>query len=171
MRKKNLVRATAVPSDSEISKQLADAHLFDAFEVRIDDGQRSALAIYIDMMARTPEWINCLMATRNRLAALFGLKNLGSLDNVAPDKPPESYRAGDHVGIFSIQFLSEREVILVESDKHLDAKVSLCKSGDQAAVIMTTAISIHNLLGHGYMLFVWPLHKLMLPSLLGRAGS
>ncbi len=167
-----MVRTTEVPVGSEISKHLGGAHLFDAFETSIEDaGKRSALEIYIDVAARTPEWINCLMATRNRLVALFGLKNLGNLNNVDVAKTPDSYRIGDHVGIFSIQFLSDREVILVEADKHLAAKVSLCKvdDGQETKIVMTTAIYIHNLLGHGYMLLVWPLHKLILPALLARS--
>lgn len=165
-----MVRTTEVPGDSEIGKHLADADLFDAYEVPTDRSERSALEIYIDIMAQTPEWVNCLMAARNRAVALFGLKNLGHLDNVDTARKPESYRVGDRLGIFSILFLSEREIILVESDKHLDAKVSLCKTtvGGHDAVVMTTAIHLHNLLGRAYILLVWPVHKLIVPSLLAR---
>ena len=167
-----MVRSTEVPMDSEISKHLAGAHLFDAFEVSTDGGNRSALEIYIEVMAQTPDWVNGLMAVRNRAVALFGLKNLGHLDNVDTKVKPESYRVGDRVGIFSILFLSPREVILVESDKHLDAKVSLCKTidGHADSAVMTTVIHVHNLLGRAYILFVWPLHKLIVPSLLARSA-
>ncbi len=167
-----MVRTTGVPRDSEISKHLAGAHLFDAFAVPVEASGRSALEIYIDVMVKTPGWINGLMAARNRVVALFGLKNLGHLDDVDTGAGPESYRVGDRVGIFSILFLSEREVILVESDKHLDAKVSLCKTseGDATSAVMTTVIHVHNLLGRAYILFVWPVHKLMVPSLLARAA-
>lgn len=165
-----MVRTTEVPKDSEISKHLTDADLYDAYEVPTDQSDWSALEIYIDIMARTPEWVSRLMAARNRVVALFGLKNLGQLDNVDTRKLPESYRVGDRIGIFSIQFLSEREIILVESDKHLDAKVSLCKTtvAGHDAVVMTTAIHLHNLLGRAYILLVWPVHKLIVPSLLAR---
>ncbi|MFA6310698.1 MAG: DUF2867 domain-containing protein [Sterolibacterium sp.] len=165
-----MIRTTEVPGDSEIRKHLAGAHLFDAYEVPTDGSNRSALEIYIDIMAQTPEWINSLMAARNRVVALFGLKNLGHLDNVDSRKKPESYRVGDRIGIFSILFLSEREIILVESDKHLDAKVSLCKmaTGQGNTAVMTTVIHLHNLLGRAYILLVWPVHKLIVPSLLAR---
>lgn len=170
MRAKNMIRTTEVPGESEISKHLTGAHLFDAYEVPTDGSDRSAIEIYTDIMMQTPEWVNRLMAARNRVVALFGLKNLGHLDNVDTRKKPESYRVGDRLGIFSILFLSEREIILVESDKHLDAKVSLRKTavdGHDAAV-MTTIIHLHNLLGCAYILPVWPVHKLIVPSLLGR---
>lgn len=168
----DLVRASAIPRDSEISKHLAGAHLFDAFAVSTDGSKRSALEIYIDVVARTPDWINRLMTIRNRIVALFGLKNIGHMGNVDYHKKPASYRVGDRVGIFSILFLSEREIILVESDKHLDAKVSLCKTaeGNGNSAVMTTVIRVHNLLGRAYMLFVWPVHKLMAPALLARSA-
>ena len=168
-----MVRSTEVPRNSEISKHLAGAHLFDAFEVPTDGSARSALEIYIDVMAKTPAWIDGLMAARNKAVALFGLKNLGHLGNVDTHMRPESYRVGDRVGIFSIMFLSEREVILVESDKHLDAKVSLCKTVEAYgnSAVMTTVIHVHNLLGRAYILFVWPVHKLIVPSLLARSAQ
>lgn len=166
-----MVRITTVPPDSEISKHLADAHLYDAFAVPTQDNQRTALAIYIDIMAQTPAWVNRLMAARNRIVALLGLKNLGHLDNVDSQKKAETYRVGDRVGIFHIQFLSDREVILVENDTHLDAKVSLCKitEGQRSSAVMTTTIHVHNLLGKLYILFVWPVHKLIVPALLARS--
>lgn len=166
------IRSSDVPGDSEISKHLAGAHLSDAFAVSTNGGERSALALYIDIAAQTPGWINCLMAVRNRAVALFGLKRLGHLGDVDANRKPGAYRVGDRVGIFSILFLSEREVILLESDKHLEAKVSLCKTMDargNSVAVMSTVIRIHNLLGHAYMLLVWPVHKLMVPSQLARS--
>jgi len=164
------VRTSAVPRDSEIRKYLAGADLYDAFELCTGERNRSALELYIDIIGQTPGWINCLMAARNKAVALFGIKDLGQLDNVDSSKEPQAYRVGDRIGIFLILFLSEREVILVESDRHLDAKVSLCKTdaGDGGCVVMSTVINIHNILGRAYILLVWPVHKFMVPSLLGR---
>jgi hypothetical protein len=167
-----MVNAIDIPRDSEISRHLAGAFLSDAFEVPVDGRHRSALEIYLDAAAKTPSWIGCLMTLRNRAVALVGLKDLGHMNNIDAGRMPESYRVGDRVGIFTILFLSEREVIFVESDKHLDAKVSLCRrDGDRGtAAVMTTVIHVHNLLGYAYMFAVWPVHKLMVPSLLARAA-
>jgi len=168
---KLMIRATTIPQDSEIRKYLAKAHLYDAFEVPADTSKRSALEIYIDILAATPAWVNRLMAARNRIVTLFGLKNLGRLNNVDGSKTPDAYQVGDHVGIFTILFLSDREVVLVESDKHLDARVSIYKtSGAQGgSVVMSTAIQVNNLMGQAYLLVVWPLHKLIVPALLARS--
>jgi len=165
-----MANATRIPADSEIGKYLAGADLFDVFEVPIAASNRPALQIYIDLMAKTPAWINRLMAVRDRAVAMFGLKHLGHLDDIDPAKGVDSYRVGDRVGIFSILFISDREVILVEADKHLEAKVSLCKTfdGQKHTVVFSTVIHLRNLLGRAYMMFVWPLHKLIVPSLLAR---
>lgn len=171
MRDTRVVCSTRVPGDSEISMHLADARFFDAFAVSLEDDRCSALQICIEIMASTPTWINFLMRARNKAVALFGLKNLGHLNNVDIHREPSAYRVGDKVGIFSILFLSEQEVILIETDKHLDAKVSLSLSeveGQGKAVVMTTVIHVHKLLGHIYILLVWPLHKLMFPAMLAR---
>lgn len=168
-----MVKATKIPPDSEVHRYLAGAHLYDAFEVPIDDDGRSALQIYIDLMAQTPTWINGMLEARDKLVAVFGLKDLGHLDNIDPSRPVDSYRPGDRIGIFSILSISDREVVLVEQDKHLDAKVSLCKAfdGRGGVVVFSTVIHVRNLLGRAYLLFVWPLHKLIVPSLLARSAA
>ena len=66
-----MVRSAAVPKHSEISKHLAGAQVFDAFAVPLNGSKRSALEIYIAVMAKTPGWINGLMAFRNKAVALF----------------------------------------------------------------------------------------------------
>lgn len=165
-----MVGVTDIPQESEISKYLAGAHLYDAFEVPVDASGRSALQVYIDLMSATPGWVNRLLEARDKLVGIVGLKNLGHLDNIDPSRPVESYRPGDHVGIFSIVSISDREVVLSEVDSHLDAKVSLCKTreGENGVIVFSTVIHIRNLLGRAYMVFVWPLHKLIVPALLGR---
>lgn len=166
-----MIGVREIPQDSEISKYLVGAHLYDAFEVPVAGSGRSALQIYIDLMSATPGWVNGLLEARDRFVGIFGLKNLGHLDNIDPSRPVESYRPGDHLGIFSILSISDREVILLETDKHLEAKVSLFKTGEgeSGAAVFSTVIHIRNLLGRAYMVFVWPLHKLIVPALLARS--
>ena len=52
------------------------------------------------------------MALRNRVAGWFGLKNLGHLNGATARRPASEYKLGDRVGIFSILYLSDEEVIL-----------------------------------------------------------
>ncbi|NRF70273.1 DUF2867 domain-containing protein [Aquincola sp. S2] len=166
----NPVNAVAVPADSDIARHLRGAHFFDAYEAALPDGRLSALEIYLSVVSRTPGWVERLMSTRNRVVGWFGLKNLGSLGAIDRAKPASAYRIGDRVGIFTIHSLSEREVVFADSDRHLDAKISVCKTGsaERPAAAVSTVVHIHNLLGHVYIFFVGPVHKLIVPAMLRR---
>lgn len=159
-----MVKMVSVPPNSQISRHLIDANFFDAFQFELEPTQRSALAIYLDVIAKTPSWISFLMALRNRAAPMFGIKNLGALHDICACKKAEDYRVGDRVGIFSIHSMTPDEVILIDTDKHLDARVSVCKSAN--LVTVSTVVHVHNLLGHLYMFFVVPFHKRIVPSVL-----
>lgn len=163
----------AVPGSSAIGKQLQGTDFFDAYEMPLEHRGRSALEIHLDVIVWTPAWVNFLMATRNRVVALFGLKNLGHLGAGARTKPTPNYRIGDRVGIFTLLSISDDEVILGDFDKHLDVKVSICKlnKGALESVAISTVVHIHNLLGRVYMFFVVPLHKLIVPAVLVRASN
>ena len=165
---KSDVLKIAVPSTSEISNQLTGCYFVDSYKVTIENSVRSALDTHHEIVSKTPDWINNLMALRNKIVAIVGLKYLGHLGKVEPSKSANEYRVGDRVGIFSILSLSAREVILGDSDKHLNAKVSVYKfdEGENKAVAISTVIHINNTLGKIYMLFVAPMHKLIAPAML-----
>jgi hypothetical protein len=160
-----------VPSSSDISSQLQGADFFDCYEMPLEHAGCSALEIYLDVIKQTPGWVNFLMATRNRVVSLFGLKNLGHLGTLQKTKPASDYRIGDRIGIFTLLSLSYNEIILGDADKHLDVKVSLCKliQGHHESVAVTTVVHIHNFLGRVYMFFVVPFHKRIVPAVLVRA--
>lgn len=69
--------------------------------------------------------------------------------------------------------ISDDEIILGDSDKHLDVKVSVCKIAQDGrqSVAVTTVVHIHNLLGRIYMLFVAHVHRLIVPASLVRAAD
>jgi len=166
-----LITAIEVPPSSRISHELHGADFFDAYEMPFAHAGRSALEIHLQVVSRTPAWINLMMATRNRVVSFFGLKNLGHLGGVNNTKLAGAYCVGDRVGIFSLHSVSDDEIILGDSDKHLDVKVSICKlvREDREFVAVTTVVHIHNLLGRVYMLFVVPFHRLIVPAVLVRA--
>lgn len=158
-----------VPRDSEIASHLAGSDFHDCYQMPIEPTSRSALELYLDVVARTPDWVNRLMALRNRVVGLFGLKNLGHLNGATARRPASEYKPGDRVGIFSILYLSGDEVILGDTDKHLKVRVSVRKLAEpHSAIAVSTVVHIHNLLGRVYMLFVAPVHKRIVPAVLGR---
>ena len=166
---KQQVSACDIPASSEIALSLSGAHFYDCYHTPIEPNAPSALEIYLAIVKKTPAWVNTLMALRNRVVSLVGLKNLGHLGEIK-DKPVNTYRVGDRVGIFSLRYLSENEIILGDSDKHLNVCVSIYKQsiGEQHSVALSTVVHIHNTLGRVYMFFVTPAHKIIAPAVLAK---
>ncbi len=163
----------AVPASSDISAQLHGADFFDCYEMPLVHAGRSALEIYLGVISNTPAWIDFLMAARNRVVRLFGLKNLGALGELKKTKAASDYRVGDRIGIFSLLSLTDNEIIMGDADKHLAVKVSVCKRVEDGkeTIATTTVVHIHNLLGRVYMFFVVPFHKRIVPAMLVRAAN
>lgn len=169
---KPTVVAISTPSNRNISGHVATSYFHDSYELRIEPTAQSALELYLGMIATTPKWVNRLMALRNHMVQFVGLKNLGHLDAVSHTKHPSKYCVGDRVGIFSIVHLSDDEVVLGDSDKHLNVLVSVCKvTSPHSSVVVSTVVHIHNALGRVYMFFVAPLHRLIVPASLDRYAS
>lgn len=80
------------------------------------------------------------------------------------DQRPDSVVPGDRLGIFRITYIDDRELICGEEDSHLDFRVSLFKKDN--AVILTTQVSVNNLLGKVYMFVITPFHKAIIRSAL-----
>ena len=86
--------------------------------------------------------------------------------------PVSPHRPGDRVGIFTVMAANDDEVLLGDSDKHLDVVLSLCKQSTSATrgttLAVTTVVHVHNLLGRRYMIPVAPLHRRIAPAVLAR---
>jgi hypothetical protein len=164
------IRSIEVPPSSEIARQLPGANFYDSYEGALQpaDAAKSATELSLQTFLKTPGWVDVLMRLRNQVVALVGLKNLGALSALDQDKKPSDYRVGDRVGIFTLQYLSENEVILGDSDKHLDVSVSVCKLSRNgvASLAVSTVVHVHNRWGKFYMLFVGPAHKVIAPTTL-----
>ncbi len=169
MRQEQVVAATP-PAGSQASRRLAGAYFHDCYRIAAPHAGASALELYLHVVRQTPGWVNRLMALRNWLVGLVGLKDLGHLDALDSGRAASAYRVGDRVGIFSLRHLSDEEVLLGDSDKHLDVVVSVCKDA-QGSVSVTTIVHVHNWLGRLYMLPVVPLHKIIVKTMLKRTAS
>ncbi|WP_298214822.1 DUF2867 domain-containing protein [Acidovorax sp.] len=175
------VREIQVPTGTAIHATLPGAQFFDAYEVADPHPARSALQTWLDVVARTPRWAQQLMATRNKLVRLVGLKDLGQLHDMHPNTSgaslheAKSYRVGDRVGIFLIRHLSDTEVVMGQDDKHLDVQVSLTKhaplGGRPATLAVSSVVHIHNALGHAYMGVVAPFHRRIVRAMLQRLAD
>lgn len=158
------IEKTVVPAMSEVATYLYDAYYADAYYFLTKPKNKTALHVWLDHASKTPAWVNLLMTLRNKVVRAFSIKDIGQIDDLDPTKSEAEYKVGDKVGIFTLLYLTEHEVILGDSDKHLDVKVSIYKEEINAdAVSISTVVHVHNRLGKLYMLFVQPMHRLIVP--------
>ena len=155
-----------VPAASRLHRATTGAHFHDSYRMAVGADPRSVLQLYLDTVVRTPAWVDRLMALRNAVVSRIGLKDLGALGTLDRAKPASAYRPGDRVGIFELLHVSDDEVILGDSDRHLDVQVSLWR-GD-GGLSMSTVVHVHRPLGHVYMLFVAPVHRRIVPAVMRR---
>ena len=159
-----------VPRNSMIHHELHGASFYDCHRISIGISDVPALALYLKTVGQTPAWVDRLMRLRNTVVQWVGLKNLGTLSRIDTNRPLDSYVVGDRIGIFTLLAVSDQEVILGDSDKHLDVKVSVLKQseGDKRHMAMSTVVHVHNTLGRIYMFFVGPAHKIIAPAVVAR---
>ena len=157
-----------VPVDCQLAPLLHNADFHGAYRLPDPLPQASALESWLALSARTPAWMNGLMALRNRAVRLVGLKHLGDSLQARSAKPAAAYRVGDRVGIFTLEALSEQEVVLGDDDKHLHVRLSLRKQRIEGRALLTlsTVVHNHNRLGRVYMAVVGPVHSLIVPLML-----
>ncbi|MCV2370629.1 DUF2867 domain-containing protein [Roseateles oligotrophus] len=164
------VLKTTFPAGSRILLAKAGADFSDSYRFASAEPEASALEQFLTLSARTPAWMNFLMSLRNQVVGWVGLKDLGGMAVSDSRKPASSYRPGDRVGIFTLQYADDREVILEDRDKHLHVQVSLFRLGE-AELQMSTVVHIHNRLGRLYMSVVGPVHGLIVPMMLRQRGN
>ena len=165
------IRPIPVPTGTEIHRHLPGAYFHDCYAQPAAEPLPPALAIYLNTVARSPAWVNAAMRLRNRIVStFFGLKDLGRMDAVRANRPLADYRVGDRVGIFTLLYLSDDEVVLGDFDKHLRARVSVCRTrlDGSAAFAVSTVVHVNNLLGRAYLFFVVPVHRRIVPAVMAR---
>jgi hypothetical protein len=165
------ITVTEIPSISALRGSLARASFWDAYEAPLRNGGLSPTEIALKSFGATPLWVSWLMALRNGLVRLVGLKSVGALA-VGSDKPASAYRVGDRLGIFTIQAMSDAEILMGIDDRHLDVRVSIVKPEAGEApprYVVSTVVHVHNGLGRLYMLPVGRIHPLVVRAMMRRA--
>lgn len=161
------VIASNVPSQSLIFSTLPSAYFYDAYSVANPNSEHSALQIWLEAVPKMPTWIDRAMQLRNFIVSKVGLRDVGKLSDVGGKKSLNDYKLGDQIGVFTLRNFSHNEVVMGDSDKHLDVQISLCKvAGGQ--IIVSTVVHIHNWMGRVYMFFVTPTHRVIVPQFLSK---
>lgn len=167
------VHKSTIPANTRIASYAKGAYFADAWSVIAAEPDLTALGQFIKAVRATPKWVEMCMKLRNTAVQLVGLKNLGGLTDLTPDKTESDYKIGDRIGIFTLLEFTQHEVLVGDDDKHLKATLSVScekQSNEQTLITVTTVVHVHNLLGKVYMLPVTPMHKLIAPAVTKTLG-
>lgn len=139
---------------------LASADWADCYAVIALAPDATALDLARKIFGRSPRWVGLLLALRNRIVGLFGLKSaeLGIADSQT-------------IGAFPVVSARDDQVVLGFDDAHLNFRIVLdvAAAGPQARKLaITTLVERHNLFGRLYIFVITPFHKLIVRAMLAR---
>jgi Protein of unknown function (DUF2867) len=166
------LREVAVPSMSSVCGTLGRIDFSDAYEVQLTQPDLRVEEAYWAVFGAEPAWVRWLMNLRGHIAVRWGLMHPFSASPTSPDKVP-AFQSGVRVGPFTLQSISEQELIVGDDDHHLNFRISALKSerAGQMFLTISTVVEIHNKLGRLYMLVVKPFHRFIAPFMVRRAVS
>ncbi len=163
------VNEVEIPEGSLLARSLSRIDFGDAWQGNLSDNSLTPVELFLFASKAAPEWVDSLMKLRNKVVSYIGLKNVGAL-NGENTKSPGAYNIGDRIGIFNILDMNENELLMGIDDHHLDVRVSVLKVQQDglSQYIVSTAVKIHNWLGHLYMLPVVRIHPLVVKAIMRR---
>ena len=157
------MKVRAVRAEVRAGDILAGAQFADAYSLVVGDTVLDARTAAERMTARSPRWVEALMALRDGLVAPFGIRT----------SRQEGMRAADRVGLFPVVSQTPERLVAGFDDKHLDFRlvVDVAASGNNRRVTATTVVRTHNRLGRVYLAAVLPFHRLIVPVMLRQIGA
>ena len=160
-------RSIPGPLESALAPLFEGADLVDAYEVGLHPkGTRDVRVLAGQVLGHPTPWFRALMAIRDRVMSLVGVKTSKQLATVGSGR--------DRIDFFPILSSSPDEVVVGEDDSHLDFRSSvLIRRGEreQATLVATTVVHCHNALGRTYLRTILPFHRLIVRSNVGRAAA
>ncbi|MBB4408408.1 MULTISPECIES: DUF2867 domain-containing protein [Agrobacterium tumefaciens complex] len=137
----------------DIEDILPGADWRDRYQGEMVTPKPSSLDVSRLLLDHPPAWISSLMALRNRVVSLFGLRTV-------------ELAAGTSAGGFPVLSSTQERTVLGFDDRHLDFRivVDLEEKGNGQMVIVTTIVRRKNLFGRLYLLVVGPFHRRIVPA-------
>jgi len=149
---KKVLKLKSIPKESEILDGFDHLDYLDAYEIK-KATNKTAKEVSLEIMS-LPNWVNLLLKLRNNLVKVFGLKTGKHTDK------EETF--------FTLVKEKENEVIMGETDKHLNFRASTIVDKSKNKISIITAVHFNNIWGKIYFLPVKPFHKIIMRSLLKR---
>jgi hypothetical protein len=161
------VHECPIPADALAMHALAPITYADAYVVRAPEGMTPEDYARA-MFANPPGWVTFLTRLRDRIVSLVGLKTAADLIGEGLAR-----KRGDGVRFspFKILAADENQLLFGVDDRHLDFRLSIQRVGAPSEFCVVTAVKLHNWLGRLYFLPVKPLHRLVVPAMMRKAGA
>jgi hypothetical protein len=163
-------REIKLPDNLLVSKYIAQADYFDCFSLKLDSSGTKSVQDYSRMFfTHWPQWVQTLFKLRNYMVAPVGLKASKDVMNELVN-PTFNFNKGSNVAFFYISEITKNEILLFDSDKHLDTRLSICldQKGKERELLITTVVKYNNFHGKTYFFFVKPFHKIIVKNKLDR---
>jgi hypothetical protein len=154
----------AVAPACSLSPVLPGYNFADAYMIRVEEPSLTAREAAERAFRRVPRWFEKLMALRNFLAGLAGLKSSRE-EFAAPDAPV--------IGIFPVISETTTRVILGFNDYHLDFRIiidAIPEPDAGTSVVVSTLVHTHNLMGRAYLASIMPFHKFIARTFTGNVA-
>ncbi len=163
--------AGSVLAAEQVRYPYRDCHAFALPANAAQSGPICAERLILGFLAAIPDWADRLMRLRDRLAGPLGLKTAPPVRHAPP------FVCGQTLGVFTVHWLADNQVLLGQDDRHLDFRLLLWVDGGRLHHI--TGVRPHHGLGWLYLLAVLPFHTLivrasvrrMARGLLAQAGQ
>lgn len=138
---------------------LPDADWGDTFAVTTTRSFSSAEEVARAIMGNLPGWAAGLMSLRDRIVGPLGLKT-GADMRASPERTC--------VGIFPIVSVTPERIILGEDDAHLNFRVAVDLTQQEAGqrIALSTLVKRNNGLGRAYLAAIMPFHKAIVKAML-----
>jgi hypothetical protein len=154
MKKKNLIKLHVAPENSAIAKGFGEVHYVDSYrlEKATDDSLQKVTADFFAL----PKWVDWLLHLRDLIVKPLGLKTGKNMEKKT-DQSTEDY-------FFPVLDLLDNEVVMGESDAHLNFRVSVLIDRSENLIFITTAVHYNNVWGRLYFLPVRPFHGVIVKA-------
>uniref|UniRef100_UPI0035CB2243 DUF2867 domain-containing protein n=1 Tax=uncultured Sphingomonas sp. TaxID=158754 RepID=UPI0035CB2243 len=155
------------PRESVLESLYADADLIDAFAIALPAGAPDDIGVLTRALwgGRSPWWVRSLMATRDAVVALVGIKTSRQIGAAAAAR-------GAVIGFFPVVSQSASELIVGANDRHLDFRAAtLVRAGADGGreLVVVSVVHCHNALGRTYLWGIGPFHRVIVRATLERA--
>ena len=146
-----LIKLDSIPEKSCILTGFSRVDYQDAYSIekQIDEN----IEDISQKMFRLPSWMIFLFKIRNFLVKPFGLKT-GKIQ----DSEQKSF--------FILIEKNENEIVMGESDRHLDFRTSIFIDKSRNIITLITLVHFHNFFEKLYFFPIKPFHKIIIKNLL-----